>query len=133
MSDASPLPGDVERLLRRRLRSLTQLETLLLVRSGPQTATDVARALRISQPHAEDELTALVALPFISAEGAAYSYAASARTRATIDALAGLYPTYRTAVAQVIFGGAQASRNTSPVALQTRSVMASAARGRAKR
>ena len=103
MSDASPLPVDVELLLRRRLRSLTQLETLLLVRSGSQTATDVARALRISESHAEDELMALVALRLAAVDGPAYSYAASTKARATIDALGELYPKYRVAIAQAIF------------------------------
>lgn len=103
VSDASPLPGDVELLLRRRLRSLTQLDTLLLVRSGPQTSTDVARALRISESHAEEELGELVALRLAAVDGSVYSYAASPRARATIDALAELYPTYRVAIAQAIF------------------------------
>ena len=88
MSDASPLPGDVE---------------LLLLRSGPQTSSDVARALRISESHAEDELVALVALRLAAADGPVYSYAASAKARATVDALAELYPTYRVAIAQAIF------------------------------
>ena len=103
MSDASPLPGDVELLLRRRLRSLTQLETLLLVRSGPQTTTDVARALRIAESHAEDELMSLVRLRLAATDGPVYSYAASAKARATVDALAELYPAYRVAITQAIF------------------------------
>lgn len=103
MTDGSPLPKDVEQLLRRRLRSLTQLDALLLVRNGPRTATDVARALRISESHAEDELMSLVAHRLLAADGATYSYSPSSKARSTIEAIAGLYPTYRLAIAKVIF------------------------------
>jgi predicted transcriptional regulator len=103
MTDASPLPRDVEQLLRGKIRSLTQLETLLLVRGGPHTAADVARSLGISQLHAEDELMQLVAVRLVRAEGATYTLAASSRTATTIDAIAGLYPTYRVAISSAIF------------------------------
>lgn len=111
MADASPLPEDVETLLHSRLRSLTQLETLLLVRSAPQTAADIARALRISESHAEDELLSLVALRLLRGDGPLYVYAASAKSRATIDTLAALYPTYRVAVSRAIFSTRFSSRD----------------------
>ena len=103
MSEHSPLPPDVDVFLRRKLRSLTQLETLLLLRREPQTAQGVARALRISELHAEDELLNLVALRLASAEGPTYTFDASAKLRATIDTLDSLYPTYRVPISTAIF------------------------------
>lgn len=121
MPDGSPLPRDVEQLLRRRMRSLTQLDTLLLVRNGPQTASDVARALRISESHAEDELMSLVAHRLLAADGDLYSFSPSTKARATIDALASLYPTYRLAIAKVIFSKEDARLRSFSDALRLRS------------
>ena len=72
---------------------------------SPVTAGDVSRALRLSEAHAEDELMSLVGLRLVAADGAVYSYAPTAKVRATVDALADLYPMYRIAVAQAIFSG----------------------------
>ena len=113
MSDPSAIPGDVELLLRRRIRSLTQLETLLLLRSAPLTASDVASALRISEEHAEDELMSLVSSRLAAADGAEYRYAATPKVRATVDALAPLYPTYRVAISAAIFSELRARRGRS--------------------
>ena len=103
MTESSALPKDVDQLLRRRIRSLTQLETLLLLRAAPRTAADVSRELRISEVHAEDELLSLVAMRVAKLDDSSYSYAPTPKTRATIDALAALYPTYRVAISAAIF------------------------------
>ena len=113
MSDASTIPRDVELLLRRRIRSLTQLETLLLLRSAPQSARDVASALRISEEHAEDELMSLVSARLAAADGPVYRYAGTSKARATVETLAALYPTYRVAISAAIFSELRARRRGS--------------------
>ena len=113
VSDVSAIPADVEVFLRRRIRSLTQLETLLLLRSAPRTARDVASALRISEAHAENELLSLVSGRLAAAEGAEYIYAATAKVRAIIDELLPLYPTYRVAISAAIFSELRARRDRS--------------------
>jgi predicted transcriptional regulator len=113
MAHPSALPTDVEHLLRTRIRSLTQLEALLLLRAGPRSAADVARALRITEAHAEDELTSLVAVRLAAAEGSRYRYATTPRIRATVDVLAPLYPTYRVAIAAAMFSELRDRRRRS--------------------
>lgn len=113
MSDSSLIPTDVEQLLRRRIRSLTQLETLLLLGMGPKTAADIARALRISEAQAQVELMSLVAVRLASDDGPTYTYAATARVRQTVDELAPLYPTYRVAIAAAIFSELRDRRRRS--------------------
>lgn len=102
------LPSEVRAFIVRHLSSGAQLEVLLLLhrhRDRAWSATAVGRELRIDQEQAGWVLSRLAADGLLGGdEEAGYRFEPRLRRKASaVDALAGLYPTYRVAIISLIF------------------------------
>ena len=103
---ASPLPNSVETLIQRHIRTIAELEVLLLTRSAKDrswAADDAARALRTSRESAGSGLDALVRKGFLRLEADGYRYAARADLDDAVGDLDRAYARYRTRIISMIF------------------------------
>jgi LmbE family N-acetylglucosaminyl deacetylase len=103
---ASPLPNSVETLIQRHIRSIAELDVLLLTRSAKDrswAADDAARALRTSRASAEAGLDALVREGFLRRDEDGYRYTAGADLDDAVGDLERAYARYRTRVVGMIF------------------------------
>ncbi|MDQ3944648.1 MAG: hypothetical protein M3357_05755 [Actinomycetota bacterium] len=102
------LPNEVRTFIVRHLTSGAQLEVLLLLhrrRERPWSAAAVGRELRIDTEQAGWALSRLAADGLLAGdEVSEYRFEPRLRRKAhVVDALAGLYPTYRVAIISLIF------------------------------
>ncbi len=114
MADASTmsreaLPPAVKQLLARHIRSVEQLEVLLLLRSQPARAwksADVYDVIRSSASSISARLDAFAAAGFLAKEEglpATYRYAPKADLRSAVEETAAAYQTWRIRVIEAIF------------------------------
>jgi len=107
------LPPAVLQLIRRHLHSVLDVETLLLLRSQPETAwsASVLRiALYITEEAAAEHLAKLHAGGLLAAthdgeHATLYRYAPSAATARAVDELAVVYAQRKVRVIEVIYSG----------------------------
>jgi hypothetical protein len=103
----SRLPPHVERFLVENVRSLEQLEILLLLHRAPErswTAAEVAKELRIEPASAARRLEDLLVRGHAArAEGEAFRGDGPEALRSTIRDLAEAYETLRVTVIQVVY------------------------------
>jgi hypothetical protein len=103
------LPPAVEQLLSRHIRSVEQLEVLLLVHRAPErswSAAQVYEVVRSSPSSVAARLEAFTALGFLEkAEGspATYHYAPKSDLRSAVDETAHAYEKWRLRVIEAIF------------------------------
>ena len=102
------LPSEVRAFIVRHLTSGAQLEILLLLhrqRDRSWSAAAVGRELRIDAEQAAWSLSRLADDGLLDGdEDAGYRFEPRLRRKASaVDALAGLYPTYRVAIISLIF------------------------------
>ncbi len=103
------LPSAVKQLLARHIRSVEQLEVLLLLRSQPARAwrsAEVYDVIRSSAPSISARLDAFSAAGFLAKEEGTpqtYRYAPSADLRSAVDETAAAYQTWRVRVIEAIF------------------------------
>ena len=106
----SELPANVEHFLSEHIRSIEQLEILLLLREKPEqcrTAADVYRIVRSSERSVTETLERLCQQGLLRRlEGTAPDYQFSPpneRLRQTVDSLARLYAERRVKIIQAIY------------------------------
>jgi hypothetical protein len=104
------LPAAVRQLLSRYIRSVEQLEILLLVRSEPQRAwscTDVYNVIRSSQSSVANRLESFAADGFLAVEPGEpkrFRYAPkTAELASAVEETATVYQTWRLRVIEAIF------------------------------
>lgn len=103
------LPPVVKQFLARHIRSLEQLEVLLLVRTQPDRdwkSVEVFEVVRSSAPSITTRLDEFSALRFLAKHDGApptYRYAPPADLRSAIDETAAAYQTWRVRVIEAIF------------------------------
>ena len=107
---ADSLPGAVRQLLSRHIKSVEQLEVLLLVRSQPQrgwTAAEVYEVIRSSEPSIQSRLQTFTAGGFLTEEkGPPQTFRFSPKDQnlhAAVDQTAAAYQTSRVRVIEAIF------------------------------
>lgn len=106
---SDPLPPAVRQLLARHIRSVEQLEILLLVRTQPArewTAAEIYDVVRSSQASIAERLDAFTASGFLTkTEGTPprYRYSPNSDLRSAVDQTATAYQTWRVRVIEVIF------------------------------
>jgi hypothetical protein len=107
---ADQLPHAVRQLLARYIRSVEQLEVLLLLHGEPHrswSAADVYSVVRSSEPSIASRLEAFVKDGFLAREEgmpSRYRYAPqSTDLRSAVDATAAAYKTWRIRVLEAIF------------------------------
>jgi len=105
------LPMEVQRLIVRHFEANTDVDVLLFAyrqRDRRLTAKEAAVALRIHPEQADRSLARMAATGLFRAEGTGYRYAPRrSDDPGAVEALAGLHPTYRLAIASLIFSGAR--------------------------
>jgi hypothetical protein len=107
---ADALPPAVKQLLSQYIRSVEQLEVLLLVQSQPNrawTAGEVYDVIRSSKASVEERLKAFTSFGFLVEEPgppARFRYAPKdAELRTAVEATASVYQTWRIRVIEAIF------------------------------
>ncbi len=104
------LPVEVQRLVEEHLETSTDVDVLLLVhrqRNGGWDATGVAGVLRIHPVQADGILARMAECGLLRSAEGGYRYApATSRLDGEVDALAALHPSYRPAIATLIFSSA---------------------------
>ena len=107
---AEQLPPAVRQLLSRHIRSVEQLEVLLLLHGQPSrswTAREVYEVVRSSESSVTDRLTAFTKLGFLVEESgspATFRYAPQDQNlRSAVDETAMAYRTWRLRVIEAIF------------------------------
>lgn len=107
---ADSLPAPVKQLLSRHIKSVEQLEVLLLLRSQPQrgwTATEVYDVIRSSQPSIQTRLQTFTAEGFLIEEkGPPQTFRFSPKDQtlhSAVDQTAAAYQTSRVRVIEAIF------------------------------
>jgi hypothetical protein len=108
------LPGDVRRLVRRHVRSVGELDLLVLLHGDPArewTADELCETLRCPPTWAEMQLESLGAAGLAVGEEGRWRYAPAepALERAT-DALARAYRTRKAEVVRLVFAGGDERR-----------------------
>lgn len=119
------IPDAVRRLIRQHLRSVSELEVLLLLRvtpGKPWSVGEVARAQVARDDAARGFLEHLCDGRLLEHDGAAdsYRYAPERRTATTVDALAGCYASSPRAVVSLIFAGPDDPASTLADAFRVR-------------
>lgn len=102
------IPSDVEQFVASTIRSVEQLEVLLLLHDEPQRdwrAREVSSTLRTQEASAAAWLAALAEAGLAKASGDGFRYEPPARLHATIDELQRCYATYRVRLIGLIFAG----------------------------
>jgi hypothetical protein len=104
---SSELPGDVARFLKEQIRSIEQLEILLLLRGSAVrmwTTPEVFGIVRSSERSITDTLTVLHRQGLLRQTAAAYQYSpADDALRQIIDQLAELYAERRVRIVETIY------------------------------
>ena len=107
------LPTSVQQFLSKYIRSLEQLEVLLLVRNSPNrawTSAEVYEVVRSSRASVEERLESFVQLGFLAKEEgspATFRYAPTDNVAAAVDETAGAYQKWRVRVIEAIFTPAE--------------------------
>lgn len=105
------LPPEVQRLVEEHFETGTDVDVLLLVHRQPDGGWDaagVATALRIHPVQAQRILARMTGSGLLRSTASGYRYApATPQLDGAVDALAGLHPSYRPAIAALIFSGAK--------------------------
>ena len=103
------LPTSVQRFLSRYIRSLEQLEVLLLLRSSPNrswTPAEVYEVVRSSRASVEERLESFVRLGFLRKDDGpplTFRYAPKENLGAAADETANAYQKWRVRVIEAIF------------------------------
>lgn len=103
------LPTSVQQFLSKYIRSLEQLEVLLLLRNSPNrswTSAEVYEVVRSSRSSIEERLESLAQLGFFAKEDgplARFRYGPAGDLGAAIDETAAAYQKWRVRVIEVIF------------------------------
>jgi len=103
------LPTSVQQFLSKYIRSLEQLEVLLLLRNSPNrswTSAEVYEVVRSSRSSVEERLESFVQLGFLAKENgppATFRYAPTENLGAAVDETAGAYQKWRVRVIEAIF------------------------------
>ena len=103
------LPTSVHQFLSKYIRSLEQLEVLLLLRNGADrswTSAEVYEVVRSSRSSVEERLENFVQLGFLAKENGpppAFRYAPAGNLGAEVDETAGAYQKWRVRVIEAIF------------------------------
>lgn len=103
------LPTSVQQFLAKYIRSLEQLEVLLLLRNSPDrswTSAEVYEVVRSSRSSIEERLESFVQLGFLAKEDgppATFRYGPTGDLGAAIDETAAAYQKWRVRVIEVIF------------------------------
>lgn len=107
------LPVSVQQFLSKYIRSLEQLEVLLLLRNNPQrswTASEVYEIVRSSRSSVEERLENFIQLRFLTKEAGpppTFRYAPSDNLGAAVDETANAYQKWRVRVIEAIFTPAE--------------------------
>lgn len=110
MSNES-LPAAVRDFLVRYIRSVEELEVLLLVRSDPErwwTPAEVYDSVRSSRPSITQRLEAFTAAGFLTKSGnepSVFRYTPDEKLGRALDETAAAYRTWRVRVIETIFAG----------------------------
>lgn len=103
------LPTSVQQFLSKYIRSLEQLEVLLLLRNNPDrswTSADVYEVVRSSRASVEERLESFVQLGFLVKEDCSprtFRYAPADNLGAALDETASAYQMWRLRVIEAIF------------------------------
>ena len=100
------IPAHVRRLVTRHIKSVSELEILLLARTTKGrawNADDASRELRTSPASASLRLDQLARKGFLARGSDGYRYVASGELDATVAELELAYATYRTRIVTLIF------------------------------
>lgn len=103
------LPNSVQHFLSQYIRSLEQLEVLLLLRSSPNrswTSVEVYEIVRSSRSSVEERLENFVLLGFLAKNDGSpptFRYAPKENLGAAVDETASAYQTWRLRVIEAIF------------------------------
>lgn len=103
------LPTSVQQFLSKYIRSLEQLEVLLLLRNSANrswTSAEVYEVVRSSRASVEERLESFVQLGFLAKEDGApptFRYAPKENLGAAVDETAGAYQKWRVRVIEAIF------------------------------
>ena len=103
------LPTSVQQFLSKYIRSLEQLEVLLLLRNNANrswTSAEVYEVVRSSRSSVEERLESFVQLGFLAKESgppATFCYAPAENLGAAVDETAGAYQKWRVRVIEAIF------------------------------
>jgi hypothetical protein len=103
------LPTSVQQFLSKYIRSLEQLEVLLLLRNSPGrtwTSVEVYEVVRSSRSSVAERLENFVRLGFLVKEGgppSTFRYAPTDTLAAAADEIAGAYQRWRVRVIEAIF------------------------------
>ena len=103
------LPPSVQQFLSKYIRSLEQLEVLLLLRNSsdrPWTSAEVYEVVRSSRSSIEERLESFVQLGFLAKKDgspATFHYAPTDNLAAAVDQTAGAYQKWRVRVIEAIF------------------------------
>jgi|SRR5688572_20738102 hypothetical protein len=106
---AETLPTPVQQFLSKYIRSLEQLEVLLLLRKSPDrvwTSAEVYEVVRSSRSSVEERLESFVQLGFLAKENGppfTFRYAPTDSLAAAVDETAGAYQKWRVRVIEAIF------------------------------
>lgn len=107
------LPISVQRFLSKYIRSLEQLEVLLLLRNSPNrvwTSAEVYEVVRSSRASVEERLESFVQLGFLGKDlgpPSAFRYAPTDNLGAAVDETASAYQKWRVRVIEAIFTPAE--------------------------
>lgn len=107
---AEPLSASARRFLVEEIRSVMQLELVLLLRRDGDRrwgAAAAARELRAPRPWVEDQLKGMVALGLVEAtedDDPRYRFARGAPLAAAVDEIALCFPQWRTSIIALIHG-----------------------------
>src|SRR5688572_21683426 len=103
------LPTSVQHFLSKYIRSLEQLEVLLLLRNSANrswTSAEVYEVVRSSRPSVEERLESFAQLGFLARENGppfTFRYAPTDSLAAAVDETAGAYQKWRVRVIETIF------------------------------
>ena len=103
------LPTSVHQFLSKYIRSLEQLEVLLLLRNGADrswTSAEVYEVVRSSRSSVAERLESFVQLGFLAKEDgppSTFRYAPTGNLGAAVDETAGAYQKWRVRVIEAIF------------------------------
>lgn len=103
------LATSVQQFLSKYIRSLEQLEVLLLLRNSPErswTSAEVYEIVRSSRPSVEERLESFVQLGFLAKElgpPSTFRYAPTDNLGTAVDETAGAYQKWRVRVIEAIF------------------------------
>jgi DNA-binding IclR family transcriptional regulator len=103
------LPTSVQQFLSKYVRSLEQLEVLLLLRNSPNrswTSAEVYEVVRSSRASVEERLESFVQLGFLAKENGpptTFRYAPTESLGAAVDETASAYQKWRVRVIEAIF------------------------------